>query len=344
MLRLSVLDQSTVVTGRSPDTSIRESLALAKHCEALGYHRYWCAEHHNSESQAGTAPEILISAIAATTSRIRVGTAGVMLPHYSSPEGGGAIPRAGGDRAGAHRSGAGPGAGIGRAHRLCAEPGRRHRGGPFPGAGARPAGLARGRKAGRGPPVPRHPRPAGRADGAGGVDPRQLRLRRAGGGVFRPAVLLRAFHHRRARRGTGAGDLPGGLSAERAPSAPRMPRSASGRWRRRRRRKRRGCSARARCGGWGAIAGVYCALPSPEEAAAYTYSGGERARVERLRARALYGTPDVVGAKLRELAASVWRGGDRHPDHAARAGGAPAVLTLLANECGLSACDATLAT
>src|SRR5579871_5076471 len=84
MLRLSVLDQSTVVTGRSPDTSIRESLALAKHCEALGYARYWCAEHHNSASQAGTAPEILISAIAATTSRIRVGSAGVMLPHYSS--------------------------------------------------------------------------------------------------------------------------------------------------------------------------------------------------------------------------------------------------------------------
>src|SRR5215475_10973900 len=84
MLRLSVLDQSTVVTGRSPDTSIRESLALAKHCEALGYIRYCCAEHHNSASQAGTAPEILISAIAATTSRIRVGSAGVMLPHYSS--------------------------------------------------------------------------------------------------------------------------------------------------------------------------------------------------------------------------------------------------------------------
>src|ERR1700694_1084079 len=84
MLRLSVLDQSTVVTGRSPDTSIRESLALAKHCEALGYTRYWCAEHHNSASQAGTAPEILISAIAATTTRIRVGSAGVMLPHYSA--------------------------------------------------------------------------------------------------------------------------------------------------------------------------------------------------------------------------------------------------------------------
>src|SRR6476646_2015481 len=84
MLRLSVLDQSTVVTGRSPDTSIRESIRLAQHCKALGYARYWCAEHHNSESQAGTAPEILISAIAATTSRIRVGSAGIMLPHYSS--------------------------------------------------------------------------------------------------------------------------------------------------------------------------------------------------------------------------------------------------------------------
>ena len=83
-MRLSVLDQSTVITGRSADQSIRESLALAKHCEALGYHRYWVAEHHNSASIAGSAPEILISAIAATTSRIRVGSAGVMLPHYSS--------------------------------------------------------------------------------------------------------------------------------------------------------------------------------------------------------------------------------------------------------------------
>jgi luciferase family oxidoreductase group 1 len=83
-MRLSVLDQSTVVTGRSPDASIRESLALARHCEALGYARYWLAEHHSSEAQAGTAPEILAAAIAATTSRIRVGSAGVMLPHYSA--------------------------------------------------------------------------------------------------------------------------------------------------------------------------------------------------------------------------------------------------------------------
>lgn len=83
-MRLSVLDQSTIVSGRSPDSSIRESLALARHCEALGYGRYWLAEHHNSDSQAGTAPEILIAAIAAATTRIRVGSAGVMLPHYAS--------------------------------------------------------------------------------------------------------------------------------------------------------------------------------------------------------------------------------------------------------------------
>ena len=83
-MRLSVLDQSTVVSGRSPADSIRESLALARHAERCGYHRYWLAEHHNSASQAGTAPEVLMAAIAATTSRIRVGSAGVMLPHYSS--------------------------------------------------------------------------------------------------------------------------------------------------------------------------------------------------------------------------------------------------------------------
>ena len=83
-MRLSVLDQSTIVSGRSPADAIGESMALAQHCEALGYDRYWLAEHHASASQAGTAPEILIAAIAATTRRIRVGSAGVMLPHYAS--------------------------------------------------------------------------------------------------------------------------------------------------------------------------------------------------------------------------------------------------------------------
>jgi luciferase family oxidoreductase group 1 len=83
-LALSILDQSSVAAGRGADAAIRETLALAKLADQWGYHRYWMAEHHNSASHAGTAPEILCAAIAATTSRIRVGTAGIMLPHYSA--------------------------------------------------------------------------------------------------------------------------------------------------------------------------------------------------------------------------------------------------------------------
>src|SRR5512146_112480 len=84
LTRLSVLDQSTAAEGRSPHLAIRETLALARHCAPLGYHRYWVSEHHNSDSIVGTAPEVLMAAVAATTSRIRVGSAGVMLPHYSA--------------------------------------------------------------------------------------------------------------------------------------------------------------------------------------------------------------------------------------------------------------------
>ncbi len=83
-MKLSVLDQSTHAAGRGEDEAIRESLSLAVHCDRLGYHRYWVSEHHNSRSIVGTAPEVLMAAIAATTSRIRVGSAGVMLPHYSA--------------------------------------------------------------------------------------------------------------------------------------------------------------------------------------------------------------------------------------------------------------------
>jgi luciferase family oxidoreductase group 1 len=66
------------------DQAIRETLALARLCDGLGYHRYWVSEHHNSSSIVGTAPEVLMAAIAATTQRIRVGSAGVMLPHYAA--------------------------------------------------------------------------------------------------------------------------------------------------------------------------------------------------------------------------------------------------------------------
>jgi luciferase family oxidoreductase group 1 len=83
-LQLSVLDQSVAVVGRPHGQSIRDTIALARYCEELGYHRFWVSEHHNHGTIAGTAPEILVASIASVTSRIRVGTAGVMLPHYSA--------------------------------------------------------------------------------------------------------------------------------------------------------------------------------------------------------------------------------------------------------------------
>ena len=83
-MRLSVLDQSIAVAGRPHDQSIRNTVALARHCEALGYQRFWVSEHHNHPTIVGTAPEIIMAAIAATTDKIRIGSAGIMLPHYSA--------------------------------------------------------------------------------------------------------------------------------------------------------------------------------------------------------------------------------------------------------------------
>ena len=83
-MQFSVLDQSGTASGRLPAEAIQETLALAVLCDQLGYRRYWLAEHHNSASQAGTAPELLMAAIAVSTRRIRIGSAGVMLPHYAA--------------------------------------------------------------------------------------------------------------------------------------------------------------------------------------------------------------------------------------------------------------------
>lgn len=81
--RLSVLDQSPIAEGRSTADAIADTLDLARHADALGYHRYWIAEHHASPALAGAAPEALIGPIAQATTQIRVGSGGIMLPHYS---------------------------------------------------------------------------------------------------------------------------------------------------------------------------------------------------------------------------------------------------------------------
>jgi luciferase family oxidoreductase group 1 len=83
MIPLSVLDLSPVTTGTSGAQALRNSLDLAKLADRLGYARYWVAEHHNLPNIASSAPDIMIGQIAAITSRMRVGSGGVMLPNHA---------------------------------------------------------------------------------------------------------------------------------------------------------------------------------------------------------------------------------------------------------------------
>ncbi|WP_027964873.1 LLM class flavin-dependent oxidoreductase [Halalkalibacillus halophilus] len=83
-LKLSVLDQSPLLYNQTPQDALQQTIELAQHVDQLGFHRFWMSEHHSTKSLAGSAPEILVSTIAAKTNQIKVGTGGVLLPHYSS--------------------------------------------------------------------------------------------------------------------------------------------------------------------------------------------------------------------------------------------------------------------
>lgn len=80
---LNVLDQSPIPEGSTVGDALRNTLDLARLTDNLGYGRYWVAEHHGTPGLACASPEVIIGPLAATTSRIRVGSGGVMLPHYS---------------------------------------------------------------------------------------------------------------------------------------------------------------------------------------------------------------------------------------------------------------------
>ena len=302
MLRLSVLDQSTIVTGRSPDTSIRESIALAQYCESLGYERYWCAEHHNSDSQAGTAPEILIAAIAATTSRIRVGSAGVMLPHYAALKVAEQFRVLDAIAPGRIDLGLGRAPGSDGRTAYALNPRAETAAEQFPADVRDLLAWLAGEKLLEGHPFrdvraqPSGPTmPAvwilGSSDygaqvaayfglpfcfahfiGDGQGASQAMAMYREG---FRPSVRLAEPH---------TAICVWAMAAETQEEAARLFRSRE-MWRLNRDR------------------GVFTALASPEEALSHALSDSEQARIERLRARSFYGTPDVVATRLRGLAA-----------------------------------------
>jgi luciferase family oxidoreductase group 1 len=82
-VRLSILDQSPIAEGSTAGDALRNTIDLARWAEQLGYRRYWLAEHHGTPGLADASPEVMVGPVAAATSRLRVGTGGVMLPHYS---------------------------------------------------------------------------------------------------------------------------------------------------------------------------------------------------------------------------------------------------------------------
>ena len=295
VLRLSVLDQSTIVTGRSPDASIRESIRLAQYCEELGYARYWCAEHHNSDSQAGTAPEILISAIAATTQRIRVGSAGVMLPHYSALKVAEQFRVLDAIAPGRIDLGLGRAPGSDGRTAFALNPRANVAADEFP-AGVRDLiSWTAGEKL-----VEGHPFRDVRAQPMTATRPEIWILGSSDDGAQVAAYfglpfcfahfitegqgLDQAFAYREGYRSSAAHPSPHGAlcvwacTAETEAEAARL---FTSREMSRLNRDR----------------GIFAALPSPEEAAAYVLADADKARRERLRARSIYGTPDRVGAK-----------------------------------------------
>ena len=83
-MRLSILDQSPIISGHDARRAIEETIALARRADELGYYRYWLAEHHAIAALADPCPEILVARLGAETRRLRIGTGGVLLPYYNA--------------------------------------------------------------------------------------------------------------------------------------------------------------------------------------------------------------------------------------------------------------------
>jgi luciferase family oxidoreductase group 1 len=303
-MRLSVLDQSMIVSGRPPQESIRETVELAQICDALGYHRFWVSEHHNSGSVAGSAPEVLLGALAVSTRRIRLGAAGIMLPHYSSLHVAEQFRVLDALAPGRIDLGLGRAPGSDGRTAFALNPNAAEAANAFPSQVRDVMAWVAGR-----PLAPNHPFGMITAQPAGATAPQVWIL---GSSDFGAQVAAhfglpycfayffsdglgaeQALHtYRVAYRPSEDNPLPYAaiaVFAQAAETGERAERMFLGRevWRAERER------------------GRYVALPSPAEAAAYVFTPAEQARREQARDRAVFGTPDVVAAKLAALAAGL---------------------------------------
>lgn len=306
-LSLSILDQSSIATGRGADEAIRETLALAQHADALGYRRYWLAEHHNSAAHAGSAPEMLVAAIAATTRRIRVGTAGVMLPHYSALKVAEQFRVAEAIAPGRIDLGLGRAPGSDGRTAFALNPNAREAAEHFPAQVRDVLGwLGEGL-------VEQHPFRSVRANPAVPTRPEVWILGSSdyGGQVAAYFGLPYCFAHF-ITEGAGAAEAMGAYregfrAAPEIPGRLAAPHAALGVFalaaeteaEARRLFASRALSRLRR------DQGVHAPLPSVAEAEAYPYSEAERDHVERLRARAIIGAPEQVRARLEALAAEL---------------------------------------
>ena len=295
-------------TNRSPSSaartgvSIRDTIALAQHCEALGYDRFWVSEHHSNDTIVGTAPEILMAAIATVTKRIRVGSAGIMLPHYAPFKVAEQFRVLDAIAPGPHRPGARARTGLRRPHGIRAESARQRAAGAVSRRCARPDGLGDGLGAARWAPIQ-----AVHAYPSGATAPEIWVLGSSDYGAqvaahfglpLRLRVVLRGWRQRR----TGAQDLPRALQAKSAAIPSRIRRCASGRSRPIHRRRRTITSARVRASGCSATAGFLRALEPPEAALAHSYTEAETARMAHYRDSAFVGTAAHVAERIEELA------------------------------------------
>jgi luciferase family oxidoreductase group 1 len=299
-MKLSVLDQSTAAKGRSQHEAIRETLELARLCDALGYHRYWVSEHHNSESIVGTAPEVLMAAIAATTQRIRVGSAGVMLPHYSALKVAEQFRVLEGIAPGRIDLGVGRAPGTDRLTSYALNPHSNA-------ADEFPQQVYELQAWVSGAPLPEdHPFRAVRAHPTGPTSPELWILGSSDYGARLAAHfgLPYAFAYF-FTEGRGTEEALALYRSNYRPS-PRYPQPTATIcvW-----ALAADTEAHARQllltrEFWriGFEKGIRKPLVTPEEAAAYPYSDAERATIESLRRKALVGTPDQVAARLTELA------------------------------------------